>query len=315
MEQCTGDNKKKLNLSCVEGKHIECYLHSISLVERHETKSVDESLKVDKRTFDQIMIDAFEKCDSKSSRIRLNALKSICTQLQLTHNPTFLTKHIDRLVNIIENALQSNVPCEIDATANVISLAAIQLPDTNRSMQMFYEPLKASLINENLKSSVRSAVCNAVGILTFLYRKDDYEISMVMKEFKDIFMPNSHYHKGTNNRIQITNWGFQVAAFETWMFLMTLLSSHLENDKTSPFPLRSVEVIFLLLKSPNFDMRVACAKAVAVIIECGSDKDREYLVPHLTKIVGKISPIVNARNKHGSDIKSTAEVLLYLEVN
>lgn len=284
MEQCTAGNKTILNLN---------------FDEVFQAKTDEDSSKVDaQRAYDEIIIDAFEEFNSKSSRVRTNALTSICTLLQHTYIPDFLTTHIDRLVNIIENALQSSVPCEIDASANLISLAAIQLPDTNRPMQMFYEPLKAALKNENLRSSVRS-VCHAMGILAFLYEADRYGIFMVMKEFKDIFVLNSYYpsYDKASERIQAANYESQVAAFETWLFLLTLLPSRLECERTLRFSLPAVESIFTLLESPCFNLRVDCAK------------------PHLTKIIRKISPIVNAWNKNASDIETAAEVLQHLQVN
>lgn len=302
-EQCVDEEKNDLNSD-----------------EEFRAKNDEEPSKVDRRTFDEIMIDAFEEFNSKSSRIRSNALTSICTQLQLSHNPAFLTVHIDRLLTIMENGLQSNNPCEMDMAATLISLATIQLLDSKLSMQVFYKPLKAlvkaALHNENLKSSVRSAVCHAMGILVFLYETNSNRICEVMQEFQDIFMPN-HQPYMENKLIQRASNEFQIAACETWTFLVTLLPSRINctGTRTTPYSFQSVESIFALLESRCYNMRVASAKAVAVVFECGLENDKRYLQPHLTKIIKKISVIVNAWNKHTSDIKSTPEVLQYLEVS
>lgn len=276
-----------------------------------QTKIDEETSKVDTRTSDEIIIDAFEEFNSKSSRVRSNALTNICTQLQQSHNPDFLTKHLDRILTIIENALQSNNAGEIDATANLISLVAIQLPDSNRSLKVFYEPLKSMLENDTLRLSARSAVCHAIGILIFLYETDSDQIFTVMKEFTEIFLPNLYY-RDVNKRTQSANYKFQVAAYETWIFLMTLLPPS-ESYKASAFSLRSVECIFTLLQSLCHNMIVVCAKSVAVIMECGLDKDKKYLEPHLAKVNKKISCIVNYWNRT-YDCESTSDVLKYLEV-
>lgn len=302
-EQCVDEEKNDLNSD-----------------EEFRAKTDEEPSKVDRRTFDEIMIDAFEEFNSKSSRIRSNALTAICTQLQLSHNPAFLAVHIDRLLTIVENGLQSNNPCEMDMAATLISLATIQLLDSKLNMQVFYKPLKAlvkaALHNENLKSSVRSAVCHAMGILVFLYETSINRIREVMQEFQDIFMPNPYHQPYMENKpIQTANNEFQIAACETWTFLVTLLPSRTDCTRTPTYSFQSVDSIFGLLESPCYNMRVASAKAVAVVFECGLDCDKIYLKPHLTKIIKKISVIVNAWNKNTSDIKSTPEVLQYLEVS
>lgn len=89
------------------------------------------SLKIDKRTFTQIMIDSFQEFNSKSSQIRTN-VAVIAAQLQSSHNPDFLIEHIETsLLNIIKKSLESDIPCEIDGAARIISLVAIQLPQVS----------------------------------------------------------------------------------------------------------------------------------------------------------------------------------------
>lgn len=286
-----------------------------------QDKTNEASSTVDSRTFDEIVMDAFDEFNSKSSRIRSNAITVICTQLQLSHNPAFLTKHIDRVLTIIKNGLQSNVAMEIDAAATLISLVAIQLLDSNIKMQVFYKQLKVlvktALDNEHLKFWTRTAVCRAMGILTFVYETDGKKVRTVMQEFVEVFLPHPYYlpYAEDNLKIQTVNYEFHVAACETWTFLLTLLPSRSQCSRTSTYVLRNVEMIYAGLESPCFKMRVACAKAVAVVFECGSDDDKNYLKQYLPEIIKKISTIVDARNKHTSDIKSTPEVLQYLEVN
>ncbi|KAJ6639181.1 Interferon-related developmental regulator 1 [Pseudolycoriella hygida] len=254
---------------------------------------------VDTRSFDDIILDAFKELNRKSSRERANTLETICTQLQQFHNPKFLAKHIDRLKSFIQYSLESTDPCEINAAANLISLVAIQLPD--KSMDIFYKPLRSVIQSDHFRSSVLSSVCHAIGILTFLYESNPEKIVSVMKEFQCIF----------GREHEVKNYQFQIAAFEVWIFLMTLLPSRL--DKRTAFCLSSVEHIFTLLNSTHYDIRVTCAKAVAVICECGMDDDKIYLEPYLTKIVPRISTIIDAWNKNASDFKSTPQVRQYLE--
>lgn len=291
--------------------------NNLSSDEEFQAKTDEESTKVDRRTFDEIMMDAFEEFNSKSSRIRSNALTTICMLLQQSHNPAFLTTHIDRFLSVIENAMQSNNPCEMDAAASLISLATVQLLDSKISTKLFYKPLKAlvkaALDNENLKSSVRSAVCRAMGILIFLYETDSYRIRVAMQDFQSIFMPNLYHEPEATKRT--ANYEFQVAACETWMFLVTLLPSRLQGTGSPTYSFRCIEQVFALLESPCYHLRVAFAKGLAVVFECGSDYEKIYLEPHLAKIIRKISSIVSVWNKTTSDIKSTPEVLQYLEVS
>lgn len=279
--------------------------------EEIQTKTDEEAQTIDTRTLDEIMLDTFEEFNSKSSRLRSNALNTICTQLQMTHNPAFLKEHIDRILNIVEIAIQSDIPCELNSAASLISLVAIQVPDCN--MRLYYAPLKDSLQNKNLKSSVQSDVCYAMGMLTFLHEVNSNRILMVMEVLEDYFVYdcNNITSNEASRNSKFPNYKFQIAAFETWTFLMTLLPSNLEGSRT--LTIKSVESVLSLLESPCFSMRVASAKAMAVILECGFVK--KYLESNLTRIIRKVSAIVNAWNKHSSDIKSTPEVLQYLEVS
>lgn len=258
------------------------------------------------------MLDAFEECNSKMSRLRLSALTSIATQLQLTHNPAFLTEHMDRILSIIENAMQSEIPCEIDAAASIISLVAIQLPDCN--MNVFYAPLKASLENKNLRSSVLSDVCNAMGTLTFMNETNNNQILAVMEVLEDYFVYDCNYISPNEalRNTQFPNYEFQKTALETWTFLMTLLPSHTDGFKTLTLSSKSVESVLSLFDSRCFNKRVASARAIAVLLECGLAK--KYLESNLTRIIQKVSWISNTRGKSLSEIKSTSDVLKYIEV-
>lgn len=172
-----------------------------------------ETFQVDAETFDEIVLKAFDKFRSKSCQIRSTALTIVCTQLQQTNNPDFLIRHYDRLTSIIQRALKNNIPCEMDAAATLLSLAAIQLPDSSRIIQMFYEPLIAAVNCEYLRLSTQFAVLHAIGVLTFLSETD--QIHITLEEFKGIFAGkifNSKATKKYSNR--------RMAAW-TCAFLMT----------------------------------------------------------------------------------------------
>lgn len=62
-------------------------------------------------------------------------------------------------------------------------------------------------------------------------------------------------------------------------------------------------------------MRVACAKAIAVILECGLDNDKISLSENLTKIVRNVSAMINVWNRQGRDVKTPWEVHNYLQVS
>lgn len=262
----------------------------------------------DTRTFDEIVLGSFDEFNSKSSQIRTNALTIISTQLQLTHNPEFLIQHMDKLLATIQSSLDSNIHGEIDAAASLISLAAIQLPRRNRSLQIFNEQLKATVKNnEYLRSSVRFAAFHAIAILTFLYETDGYRIANLMEDFRLIFVPSSTKVNKLDYERQI------LAAIETWTFLMTFLSSRLvcREGKYS----NSTHVLMSLMESPCYGMRVASVRAVAVIWECGLDAYKEYFERQLSKIPIQISRMMRYRDKRPIDIKHLTEVRQYLEVS
>lgn len=270
-----------------------------------------ESPTIDKRTFSEIIMDAFQKFDSKSSQVRTNSLAIIINQLQLSHNPAFLTEHNKTILNIMKKALESDIASEIDGVARVISLAAIQLPHSSRTLQIFQKPLMEQLNNPNLKSSVRSAVCHAIGILTFLYEKNnDKEVFAVMKALKQIFLPKSYdsLFNETNRKHEIPNYEFQVAALETWMFLTTVLPSQVSFLPGPYFSFKSTGNIFMLLHSPYFNIGTACAKAIALILECGLESDKYYLRPQISKIIQNLSYKTNT-------MKTPWDVSQYLKVS
>ncbi|XP_037045013.1 uncharacterized protein LOC119080683 [Bradysia coprophila] len=253
-----------------------------------DTGKVDQ---IDTRTFDEIMSSAFDECTSKSYQIRSDALTTVCTQLQLTHNPDFLKKNHDRLSTILKSSLESNVPCEIDAAASVISLAAIQMPDNNRFYQTFHKSLKDILSNcEYQKSSTRFAVFHAIGILTFLHETNGYRIAKTMCEFKDIFAHKADY----DNNAKKTNLEAKVAALETWTFMMTLIPPGC--DIKPVFQQYSVGNFLTLLEYRSDVMRTTCAKAIAMIIECGVEQDTYCLESELPRILDQIKSPVEVRH-------------------
>lgn len=273
-----------------------------------ETKPNEET-HLDTRTFDEIMLSAFDECNSKSYQIRSEALTTVCTQLQHTHNPDFLNKHRDRLSTIVFNALESNVPCEIDAAASVISLVSIQLPDSNRFGQNFQKQLRSTLSNsEYQKSSIRFAAYRVIEMITFLHETNGYRIAKIMNELQDIFV-----HKADHDNFKKPNYDAQVAALETWTFLMTLIPAGC--DVTPIFRQHAVGNFLTLLEHRSNPMRTACAKAIAAIIECGVAHDKYCLESHMTKIVDQLAVIIRAYNSTASDIKSPMEVRQYLEVS
>lgn len=180
---------------------------------------------VDTRSSDTIMSNAFKEFNSKSYQIRTNALRTVSSQLQQNHNPDILERHHDSLINTIRNALKSKFICEVDAAVTLLWLAAIQLCDSNRSIQILYEPLLAVLNDKRLRLSTRFAVFQAIGILNFLYETDRNQIYFLLKRFKDIFAVKK---KMMNSKLC---YDLQRAAW-TWTLLMKLIPT--SSDK-KPF--------------------------------------------------------------------------------
>lgn len=306
----------ELNFDIVEQYDEEKYLNCVEELQSQIEKTPDTST-IERRTFNEIIMDAFQEFDSKLSQVRSNALVNICIQLQLSHNPVFLTEHSETILNIINKALGSGNTNEIDGAARLISLVAIQLPDSNRSMHSFHEKLTATLLNESLKFPVRVAVCYAIGILTFLYEENHHEIFTVMKGLKKIFLSKTDtYSFNENNKTyQISNnYEFQIVALETWMFLATLLPPDVSFLNQAYFSFKSFGNVFELLGSTCNYLRVTFAKAIAVILECGLTSDKYYLRGNLPKITESVSDLRNVRKKNGSDFKTLWEVLQYIQV-
>lgn len=184
--------------------------------EEYHTTTI-ETIQIDTRTAETILLNAFDKLNSKSYQIRTNAYNTVCTQLQQAHNPDFLERHYDRLIYNIQKALENNIFCEMEAALSLLSLAAIQLPNSNRSVKIFYEPLIAILNDERLSMSTQCAVLNALGILIFSYEVDRHQIYILLGRLKEIFtdkMKNNRITEKVFYKWQRTMW--------TWMFLLTL---------------------------------------------------------------------------------------------
>lgn len=286
--------------------------------EEFQTETAPDTSTIEQRTFNEIIIDAFQEFDSKWSQARSNALVNICTQLQLSHNPVFLMEHIETILNITRKALESGNTNEIDGAARLISLTAIQLPNSNRSMYIFKKTLVAILRNTNLKLSARLSVCHAIGILTFLYEDNSMQIFTVMKGLKAIFCPKTddyNFFDETNKTNQVSNnYEFQIVALETWMFLATLLPSEVQFLDQYYFSFKSIGFVYGLLECPYFNMRVTIAKAIAVILECGLNSDKYYLRGNLPKITESVSAIRRVWKKKGGDFKTPWEVHQYIQV-
>lgn len=266
-----------------------------------------------KRTFTEIVLSAFSEFNNKSSQIRTNALTAICTQLQQTHNPEFLAEHADKIAEIVHSSLESNIPSEIDAAAVLLTLVAIQLPENDRSFhQAFYEPLLAIIrSNHYVRSSVRFSVFHATAVLIFLYEKNGDRLTTLMEELQQIFLSKTYPAKAKLERDSQS-----VAAFETWIFLVTLLQSRWEFRKAEPV-FRNVTVgrFISLLEAYHYNVRVVCCKATAVIMEGGRESDRGLLQPELPKILIHISRMMRAWQRRTSELKSPWEVHQYLEVD
>lgn len=145
-------------------------------------------------------------------------------------------------------------------------------------MHVFHTNLMTALKNPSLKSSVISNICHALGILTFLYEKNNLKTFTVMKALKNIFLPKLDYFQETSNRFGIKNYEFQTAAFETWIFLTTILPSELQFLQRPYFSFKTFDNVSMLLESPHCSLGIACARAIAVILECGLNTDIYYYI-------------------------------------
>lgn len=183
---------------------------------------------MDYRNYNEILLEAFENANEKSSKNRTKALTTMCTQLKRHYVPKFLGKHLATIVKLIQCVFERNIGTEVKWTAQLVAICYMQLPREIKFLERFRPMVLATLDNQTFSVAVKSDLCKTIAILIFLHKNRPKIWLNTMLKFEEIFNERtfvSYENVITPKSAVIVDIEFLVAILEAWTFLYTLLDS------------------------------------------------------------------------------------------
>lgn len=183
---------------------------------------------VDNRSYNEILLEAFEKANEKSSKFQIEALSAICHQLVRHHIPKFLNKNIATIKKIVENSFERNIGAEIKLVGQMVALCFLQLPNEKKFLVKFRPMLIDAFDKQTFTVAVRSSMCKSIAVLIFLHKNNSNVLSNTMSKFEQILTEQTFVRVDYNSVVtgtQIDDVEFLIATLEAWTFLYTLMES------------------------------------------------------------------------------------------
>lgn len=266
------------------------------------------------------MAQAIGNASEKSQHTRTQALQVI-NEIFMHHCMFYFVDGCRAtIINIIEKSLKRGKSPEQALAAKCAALLSIQLEGDGEVVNTIAPILQHIALNKTANFETKAQCCHSLALLHYMRGDDVNDLVVLCQLFEEIFSESYSKKDGLPTTISANAGTVHAAALNAWTLLLTIMPSDdvvwlIENEQI----LGSFQNFMSLLSSPHLDVRMAAGEAIALLLECGRGRDKNFLneytdeLVELTKQLATDSQKFRAKRDRKRQRATFRDVLQYVE--
>lgn len=258
---------------------------------------VDESSA--QENFEDKLKEVIDGLSQKSTKARVDSLKSLKTGLAKKYLPDFILGRKMTISDGLEKCLKKGKGEEQALAAINFILLMIQLgngPDTEELYKIIQPVLVSVTLDNSAALKARAACAEALGLTTFIGAAELEDVSKALQTLENIF--RASYLKGDGSVPSVTpeTADLHTSALLSWCLLLTISQSSSINKLVDSHLPKLCE----LLQSGDVELRIAAGEAIALIYELVREEDEDFMGDNIEELEAQLKQLATDGNKYRS---------------